>query len=205
MFGTSQRQETPRFPGLYIGQVMDLANYVTLGQIKVSIPSIFDPPTPDNWVSAKLCFLFGHFLLPAVGENVWLAFENGDPRSPVCLGVLYPPQQTPAEVSPVPITSGLVKTTAGHLINLNGLDGSVEIQAVTGAKIQLTATAIVIDAGSAPASVQVMSTTEITLNSPKVNLSSSAALPVARLTDQGIGNLGAPVVIASPGNPNVLA
>ena len=38
-----------------------------------------------------------------------------------------------------------------------------------------------------------------------VKLGSAAALPIARITDQGVGNLGAPVVILGPGSTQVLA
>lgn len=80
-----------------------------------------------------------------------------------------------------------------HQVNLDSM--GVSIQAVSGAKIEITAAGITIDSAGTP----------IQVNGTPVMLSSSAALPVARLTDQGIGNLGAPVVITAVGNPMVLA
>jgi hypothetical protein len=82
--------------------------------------------------------------------------------------------------------------TNQHEIKLDS--GGVTIQTQT-AKIQITPAGIVIDAGAGMVQVK----------GQPIMLSSSAALPVLRTTDQGIGNLGAPVVITGPGNPMVLA
>lgn len=71
----------------------------------------------------------------------------------------------------------------------------VSVEASSGAKIQLTAAGAAVDAGAGIVEVK----------GSVIKLSASAALPVLRITDQGIGNLGAPVVMIGPGNPTVLA
>lgn len=91
----------------------------------------------------------------------------------------------------------------------------VELQG--GAKVELSSSGVTVDAGSgsltlkgtsisleASASVEAKGSL-VNLNASLVKLGSSAALPVARVTDQGIGNLGAPVVILPPGSTQVLA
>ncbi len=192
VFESNQKDSSPRFPGLYVGQVMDVATYATSGQIKVSIPSIFDPPTPDNWVATKLCFLFGHFFIPEVGSQVWLAFENGDPRSPVCLGVSYPPGQFPPEAAvPTPILNGVIKTAGGHLINLGG-EGSITIQDTKNPLVS-----IIINSISGTVQINTSTASSIQLGGE------TATIPVARLGDQGIGNLGAPVTISVPMPPGI--
>lgn len=70
----------------------------------------------------------------------------------------------------------------------------VAIEAKTGAKVNLTATGISVDAG--PAIVEVKGSL--------VKLG-PGSLPVIRLSDQGIGNLGAPVPITITTNTQVLA
>lgn len=201
VFEANQRESGPRFLGLHVGQVMDVSSYATSGQIQVIVPSIFDPPTPDNWVSAKLCFLYGHFFMPVVGDLVWLAFENGDPRSPVCLGIFYPPGQFPPEaaIPPLPtspIQSGVIKTAAGHLIDLKG-DGSIVIQAnnlVT--TIELTAEGVTINGGIV--NVNGANGGIVNVNGATVNLGQQQPkFPVLRQFDQGIGNLGAPVPLST--------
>ena len=122
----------------------------------------------------------------------------------------------------IPPRNVRIKTSSGHLIVLNDANGeeSVEIkdknsneilmtgegitiQVSSGAKIEITSSGIVIDTGSLP--IKAKSLGEINLDSPKVNLGSSAGLAVARISDQGIGNLGAPVVITSSGSQNAFA
>jgi uncharacterized protein involved in type VI secretion and phage assembly len=98
-----------------------------------------------------------------------------------------------------------------HKINLSGqgieikdgvnqnkvtLDGTgIAVETQTGAKIQITASGVSVDAGSGIVEVK----------GSLIKLSTSAALPILRVTDQGIGNMGAPVVMTGPGNPTVLA
>lgn len=201
VFENNQRESSPRFPGLYVGQVMDVATYAKSGQIKVSIPSIFDPPTPDNWVSAKLCFLFGHFFIPEVGSQVWLAFENGDPRSPVCLGVSYPATET----ATTPISSGMIKTFLGHSISFDK-EGSITIQTqppsttveltADGAKvssgttnIEITSQGVTVNAGIGTVNINTTSPSSIKLGGE------DATQPALRLNDLFVGNLGAPVAV----------
>jgi hypothetical protein len=70
----------------------------------------------------------------------------------------------------------------GHEIALSS--SGVKISTTAGAKIEMTPSAITIDAGAG-----------------MINLSSSALQPVLRANiDQGIGNLGAPVPLIGPGN-----
>lgn len=80
-----------------------------------------------------------------------------------------------------------------HKVKLES--SGVNIEAQTGAKVQLTGAGVTVDAGAGIVEVK----------GSLIKLSASAALPVLRITDQGIGNLGAPVVMAGPGNPTVLA
>lgn len=71
----------------------------------------------------------------------------------------------------------------------------ITIEAQSGAIIHITPAGISVDAGSGMVQVKGQS----------IMLSASAALPVLRVTDQGVGNLGAPVIMTGPGNPMVLA
>lgn len=190
MFGTNQQDMKPQFPGLYRGTVMDVTTFVSSGQIQVSIPSIFDPPTPDNWVAATVCHPHGHCFMPKSGDTVLIAFENGDPSSPLCLGTLYLPTPFPTEALGNPLLSGVIKTEAGHLIDFNGANGSITIKSSTPLiTIELTATNIKI---TAP---EIIIGDDLTT---EIRLGGNTALPVARLGDQGIGNLGVPVSIIVP-------
>jgi len=75
------------------------------------------------------------------------------------------------------------------------LDASgITVEAATGAKVQLTAAGVAVDAGAGI----------VEAKGSLVKLG-PGTLPVIRLTDQGIGNLGAPVPITITTNTQVLA
>jgi hypothetical protein len=86
-----------------------------------------------------------------------------------------------------------VKEGGGNSVELTS--SSVTVKTSSGAKVEVSSTGVSVDAG--PGTVEVKGS--------MIKLSSSAALPVLRVTDQGIGNLGAPVVMTGPGNLQVLA
>lgn len=91
-----------KLPGLYSGQVEAVEDDDFRGRIMVSIPSIYGSSSQENLMQARPCFPYGHFFVPEVGDQVWLAFENGDPKAPVWLGIWYPEGKTPevAQASP---------------------------------------------------------------------------------------------------------
>lgn len=100
-------------------------------------------------------------------------------------------------------------------VNQNSLtlDASgVKVDAGTGAKVELAATGVTVDSGLG-AKVELTAAgvnvdggpAIVSVTGSVIKLSQSAALPIIRITDQGIGNLGAPVVLIGPGNPTVLA
>lgn len=88
-----------------------------------------------------------------------------------------------------------VTTTDGmnqHSVNMSG--SGITIEAASGAKVELTPAGITIDAGAGL--VQVKGTS--VMLGPGI-------MPVIRVGDQGIGNLGAPVPITITTNTQVLA
>jgi uncharacterized protein involved in type VI secretion and phage assembly len=81
----------------------------------------------------------GLFLRPEVGDEVVVAFENGDLSQPVVLGAVWNPEQTPppnADTSPANNVRTLV-SRAGHEITLDDTPGAggVTIQSSSGVKI----------------------------------------------------------------------
>jgi hypothetical protein len=213
------------FPGVYAAKVEKNEDDDNLGRIVVSIPSVFGDVTTDLQVTARPCFPSEHFFVPEKGREVWVAFENGDPTAPVWLGVVYAPGDPPAESKAKPPTKRVVKTKAAHLIMLDDESGkeAVEIKEGKGGNsIKLTADEITVShssghkivLGKSSASVELsggpkvslsssgveITGSEIKLNSSSVLLGPAATKPVALVGDQGVGNMGAPVVIMPPGS-----
>ena len=113
--------------------------------------------------------------------------------------------------------NGITVTDGVNSHTLKFDSSGVKISTQGGASMELTSSGVTVDAGSGSLTLKGSSITldasatveakgsVVNLNASLVKLGSSAALPVARVTDQGIGNLGAPVVILPPGSTQVLA
>jgi uncharacterized protein involved in type VI secretion and phage assembly len=138
------------FPGLYAAKVEKVDDPDHQGRIQVSIPAIFDETKQEHFAWARPCLPYGHFFVPAVGDKVWVAFENGDPSTPVWLGAYYPQNGTPSEAAVSPPVKRVIKSAKGHLVILDDTDGqeTVIVQDNAGNKIQLDANGITIDAGT---------------------------------------------------------
>ncbi len=253
-----------RYFGKYTGVVKDNQDDQNLGQVKVSVPSIFPP---DELMTARPALPYGHFFVPENEAKVWVEFEGGDPGLPIWTGLQYVSGEWPDEANANPPQYRVIKTACGHLMIFNDKSGEARIyikdgvngheiildqngiqikdgvnanQAVilngqgiqvndtnqnslaltssgatlsisSGAKVELTSSGVTVDTGQG--AKLSLTAGMVTLECPSlvqikgspIMLGSSAALPVARLTDFGVGNLGAPVTITAVGNPMVLA
>jgi Type VI secretion system/phage-baseplate injector OB domain len=95
-----------------------------------------------------------------------------------------------------------------HTLKLDSSGVKASIQ--SGASVQLASSGVTVDAGSGSltlkgTSIELQGTATVSLKAPLVKLGSSASMPVIRVGDSGVGNLGVPVPIIGPGNPTVLA
>lgn len=81
--GPATVAEPDRAGGIYRGFVVDRADPDGTGRVRVRLPALGDVAM---W--APGCFPAGAVgVLPEVGDQVWVAFEAGDPSFPVWLGV----------------------------------------------------------------------------------------------------------------------
>ncbi len=149
MFSPATEHARATFPGLYVGQVEEVEKVeeqsedkkFTHGRIKVSIPSVFDQEKPEDFVWARPCFPYGHFYVPEKKDKVWIAFENGDPKAPVWLGVWYPDGKAPPEAKASPPVRRVIHSAQGHSLVLDDDEDEATIALSHGdekAKITLT-------------------------------------------------------------------
>jgi uncharacterized protein involved in type VI secretion and phage assembly len=160
------------FPGLYVGKVEDFEEEAELGRIKVSIPSVFGQSFSEYQVWARPCFPYGHFYMPEEGDKVWVAFENGNPRNPVWLGIVYPEGTVPEAAQASPPKKRVIQSSSGHLIVLNDTEGeeSITLQFKSDdskGKITLDNTALILSFGQ---STLTLNDQGITLDAPRIDL-----------------------------------
>lgn len=99
-------RDTARLPGLVVGRVTshagagakaDVDGVDPVGRVKVMLPSLGTPGGTElvsTWarvlaLGADPKSTRGMVVLPEIGDDVLVGFENGDPRQPVVLGGLF--------------------------------------------------------------------------------------------------------------------
>ena len=143
----------PLFPGLYVGHVTDVKDPDKVGRIKVSVPAVFgdDSPQCDAW--ARPCLPYGHFTIPAAGDRVWVAFEDGDPAAPVWLGCWYANGHAPDDAANAsPPVKRLVISQSGHKLLLDDTSGSelVRLEDQAGSYVELSSSHLRLQFKSGP-------------------------------------------------------
>lgn len=134
---------------IVIAQVTDANDPTNQGRVKLTFPWLSDDYVSDwaRTVQPGAGKDRGAMFLPEVGDEVLVAFEQGDPQRPYVLGGLYNGVDTPTTKGPnlIDASSGAVNRRSlisrkGHRIDLLDEDGRTEgITAETGdGKLKLT-------------------------------------------------------------------
>jgi uncharacterized protein involved in type VI secretion and phage assembly len=143
------------FFGKYRGTVLDNADPLLLGRLLLQVPNV-PGITSSNWALPCLPFTghqSGFFVLPAVGANVWVEFERGDPNYPIWVGGFWAtPRDIPTEGSTNPQTQKIIlRTQLGTTLTLTdiaGKTGGVTLSVPGGASISITDHAITLTNGT---------------------------------------------------------
>jgi uncharacterized protein involved in type VI secretion and phage assembly len=109
------------FFGKFRGTVTDNRDPVVRGRIKALVPDVTRPGASD-W--ALPCFPVGLFAVPAVGADVWIEFEQGDPNRPIWTGCWW---SVAADVPPAFARDPqqvLLQTSGGHSVLLDDTPGA---------------------------------------------------------------------------------
>ncbi|NIM15096.1 MAG: phage tail protein [Candidatus Aminicenantes bacterium] len=155
-----EEQSVKRVYGVAAGIVTNNKDPNKLGQVKVRFPWLSDK-NESNWVRVATLMSgkqMGSFFLPEVGDEVLVAFENGDINAPYVIGCLWNGKTKPPEtnkdgknnIRTFKSRSGHeirfddtkqkekleIKTKSGHYILLDDTSskGNIAIQTKTGHK-----------------------------------------------------------------------
>jgi hypothetical protein len=165
-----------RFYGKYRGLVIENIDPEQIGRVLVQVPDVLGV-IPSSW--AMPCvpaagIQAGCFVVPPIGSQVWVEFEQGDPDYPIWTGGFWglvadvpvlatvPPAIPPgqnillqttgqnmvliSDAPPTPVTGGIVlKSTTGAMIVVN--DSGIYISNGKGATITLVGPAVDINIG----------------------------------------------------------
>ncbi|WP_086930820.1 phage baseplate assembly protein V [Agarilytica rhodophyticola] len=119
--------------GIVIGLVTSLEDPEDIGRIQVEYPYLGDQPS--FWarvVSFMAGAERGARFLPEVGEEVVVAFEQGDPRRPLILGSVWSTVDAPIphDGSQVDNNWRYIKSRSGHVLRFDDTDGAEKVEVI---------------------------------------------------------------------------
>lgn len=162
-----------RFYGKYRGTVLNNVDPMQSGRIQVQVPDVLGMSI-SSW--ALPCVPFagrqsGMFVLPKVGDGVWVEFEQGDLNFPIWVGGFWgSAAEVPAlALAGLPVSPSVLLQTGGQqmlmLSDLPGPTGGILLKSKTGAMISITEIGITISNGQGAT---------ITLTGPTVDINQGA-------------------------------
>jgi len=165
--------------GVAPAQVLNNVDETGKGRVQVRLPWM---PGFEPWARVSVLMAGdsqGTYFIPQVGDEVLLAFNQGDVREPYVIGSLWNGQdQPPADAPDDPINTRLIRTPSGHEVAFDETEGSISITSSDGQKITLDPEKIEVANADGTAvltletdgSITIKSSVEIDLEAPKISI-----------------------------------
>ena len=161
-----------KFFGKYRGTVIDNIDPMQTGRLQAQVPDVSNVPLA--WAMPCLPFAgiqSGFYAVPAIGSQVWIEFEQGNPDYPIWVGCF---RDSAADVPALALAGvpGLqqiiVQTTGQNTLLISdapGPTGGILLKSSTGALISVSDVGITISNGQGAT---------ITMNGPAVTVNQGA-------------------------------
>jgi phage baseplate assembly protein V len=126
---------------VYTGVVIKPRDPKRRGRVQVSLPFFDDVKVWAQRASLATGDERGTWFVPDAGDEVLVAFENGDPRRPIVVGALWSAKQRPPESNP---ERTLLRTKHGTTIVFDDGAGAVEIEDSNGNAVTLKSSGVTV-------------------------------------------------------------
>lgn len=134
MNGQSRTRTTDRrYFGVYEALVMEVNDEAKEGRVRVKFPW-FDEETTSAWCRVRQSYAgndYGAFFVPEIGDEVLVAFIQGDMRYPVILGGLYNGRDKPPTARADDRDQKMIRTKGRHEILLDDTSGKERVHVKT--------------------------------------------------------------------------
>ena len=181
--GDTRRGEN-RIRGVTLATVVSNMDLSGQGRVQIKLPSM---PNYQPW--ARVAMLSagserGTYFIPQEGEEVLVAFNQGDLKDAYVIGVLWNGRDKPPFRGPMdPVQKRAIRTPQGHEVLFDDMEQSVVVKTSTGQKITMKPESIEVAAGDAAkikletsGSVTIEASTRIELKAPSIKLDASSSL-----------------------------
>ena len=162
-----------KFFGKYRGTVIDNIDPMQTGRLQAQVPDVSNI-LPSTWAMPCLPFAgiqSGFYAVPAIGSQVWIEFEQGNPDYPIWVGCFWDSAaDVPAlALAGVPGLQQIIVQTTGQntllISDAPGPTGGILLKSSTGALISVSDVGITISNGQGAT---------ITMNGPAVTVNQGA-------------------------------
>ena len=177
--------------GVVVGEVADVDDKQGLGRVQVTFPFL-DSKDQAPWARVAVPMAgsgHGAYFIPNRGDEVLVAFEQGDLQAPYIIGCLWNATAPPPLPLPSP-RSWLIQTLAGHLLHIDEPKARITLKTSTGESVEMSAQGIRITARTSvvdlkPDGVSIKGTNitlegtaAVTIKAPNVTLDGQAVTTV---------------------------
>ena len=193
-----------KFFGVVVGRVINPLDPMLLGRVQVQLP-VIDSLDLSPWARVATPMAgpaHGMYFIPNPGDEVLVAFENGDVNVPYIIGSLWNAMSPPPLPSPVPQIR-MIRTLVGNTLLFTEAPPSITLLTPSGQMLEMSPAGIQIVDG---VNVINMTPDGVTITGPNVNLVGTATVNItapnvtingvdsASLLSAGLCNVTAPLV-----------
>jgi uncharacterized protein involved in type VI secretion and phage assembly len=134
------------------------------GRVQLKLPWL---PGYEPWARVAMPMAGsdrGMFFIPQVGDEVLVAFGQGDVRDPFVVGSLWNGRDDPPATGMTdPVAKRVIKTPAGHVLTFDDAERSIEVETADGQRLVMDAQKIELDAGSGAAKLTLEASGNVTI------------------------------------------
>jgi uncharacterized protein involved in type VI secretion and phage assembly len=162
--GQASSEEQNKIYGVAIATVLNNVDTSGKGRVQLNLPWL---PNYQPW--ARVAVLSagndrGTYFIPQIGDEVLVAFDQGDVREPYVIGSLWNSQDSPPASGPTdPIAKRIIKTPLGHVMEFDDLQQSIKVTTTTQQTLTMDASGIKIATTGDAASIQMDTSGSITI------------------------------------------
>lgn len=179
-----QRRRDKRIQGVTLATVVSNQDLSGQGRVQIRIAAW---PNYQPWARVA-AFDAGNqrggYFIPQAGDEVLVAFNQGDVREPFVLGTLWNGRDKPPYTGPAdPVQKRAIRTPTGHEVLLDDAEQKVVVKTSTGQTITLAPDRIEIAAGDAAkitlttsGGVTIEASAQIELKAPAIKLNATSSL-----------------------------
>lgn len=178
----------PRLAGVTPAVVIGNIDLTGQGRVQVRFPWA---PDVEPW--ARVCAPVagdsaGVWAIPQEGDEVLVAFANGDIAHPYVLGGLWSmTSRPPADLPTDSITKMVIKSPLGHAITIDDFEQLITLESLIGHKVEIGPTSLTISMAAGAASIELdaaggmklSAKRSVEISAPMVTITGNASAKVA--------------------------